>query len=491
MQRLFYFFLAGIFLLTSCQQEDWLPGDHLHPESSKIDAARLYFEDAISRAASSGITMKNNTWSPGEITPEWKNAIYKKSGQYEFLFIPVLAQNHYLAEERIARKSGMEYYRVRVSQFLAIRRNTGGDYSMVCFSLIPSKEYYRDNKNKVVEKFLESSSYYGDFTGRIVYHSVAGGTLMGVEKVGNGVFEWGFWKEEDTGPEEIRANFQKMFENISVFQVISTRGPIYDGGMLEEAECIYCQKCHKQVEPGHVCSSQEEQKEDSPEGNVSGGDKGAGESWVGGSTGGTGSTGGGGGGGGIIGGGGEIILRNIDLTDKNKFISFSTYNNCMSSCKDIMKNYNVPPGSSAHVYQLLFERNGVLEYYDRTNYRTIYQNAINCIDRHLNADRPIVVGVNHTIGRAINEGTTDHWIVVTGREYDEKLSQYYYIYIETGRNDAEKGCNTTANRLYYDEKNYTFKDKDGGNKHLIYDVTQVRPNDGKNLNETTPQPAKP
>lgn len=306
----FDFFLAGIFLLTSCQEEDWLPGDHLHPESSKIDAARLYFEDAISRAASSGITMKNNTWSPGEITPEWKNAIYKKSGQYEFLFIPVLAQNHYLAEERIARKSGMEYYRVRVSQFLAIRRNIGGDYSMVCFSLIPSKEYYRDNKNKVVEKFLESSSYYGDFTGRVVYHSVAGGTLMGVEKVGNGVFEWGFWKEEDTGPEEIRANFQKMFENISVFQVISTRGPIYDGGMLEEAECIYCQKCHKQVEPGHVCSSQEEQKEDSPEGNVSGGDKGAGESWVGGSTGGTGSTGstGGGGGGGIIGGGGNPFV---------------------------------------------------------------------------------------------------------------------------------------------------------------------------------------
>lgn len=37
------------------------------------------------------------------------------------------------------------------------------------------------------------------------------------------------------------------------------------------------------------------------------------------------------------------------------------------------------------------------------------------IDRHLDADRPIIVGVNHTPNRNINEGATDHWIVIARR----------------------------------------------------------------------------
>lgn len=126
------------------------------------------------------------------------------------------------------------------------------------------------------------------------------------------------------------------------------------------------------------------------------------------------------------------------------------------------------------------------------NYTTIYDNAINCINRHLDTDRPIIVGVNHSKEYGINEGTTDHWIVITGREYDTSQNQYYYIYMETGRDNIAEGCNITENRLYYDSKNYVFQDvKAGKNDSKKYDVTQVRPNDGNNLNETISQPAKP
>ena len=186
------------------------------------------------------------------------------------------------------------------------------------------------------------------------------------------------------------------------------------------------------------------------------------------------------------------ILPNVDLTNTKNFVGYNTSGNCMTGCQSIMNNYGVATGSSANVYQLMYERNGVLEYYDTENYATVYDNAINCINRHLDADRPIIVGVNHTVNKNINEGATDHWIVITGRGYDETQQQYYYIYMDTGRSRASDGCNTTNNRLYYDSDNYTFRDDAAGTQDKKqFDVTQVRPNDGENLDETIKQPAKP
>ena len=206
----------------------------------------------------------------------------------------------------------------------------------------------------------------------------------------------------------------------------------------------------------------------------------------------------GGGGGGS--GGGETspdtgegtILPDIDLTNQDHFVGYDVSGDCMAGCRSIMANYGVATGSSANVYQLLFERNGNLEYYNTQGYETVYDNAINCINRHLDANRPIIVGVNHTLGRNGNEGATDHWIVIAGRGYDTTQQQYYYTYMDTGRyaSSAAAACSTIDNRLYYDSDNYTFRD-DANYNQLALDVTQVRPNDGQHLNETIAQPAKP
>ena len=166
----------------------------------------------------------------------------------------------------------------------------------------------------------------------------------------------------------------------------------------------------------------------------------------------------------------------------------------MKVCQAIMANYGVATGSSANVYQLLYERNGNLEYYDIQGYETVYNNAVNCINRHLDANRPIIVGVNHTLNKNINEGATDHWIVVTGRGYDTTQQQYYYTYMDTGRyaSSAAAACSTDDNRLYYDSDNYTFRDESAGTRGLrVFNVTQVRPNDNQNLNETISQPERP
>ena len=98
------------------------------------------------------------------------------------------------------------------------------------------------------------------------------------------------------------------------------------------------------------------------------------------------------------------------------------------------------------------------------------------------------MGVNHSTTRIINDDhVTDHFIVITGRGYDQNVGQYYYIYMETGRYQAHanEGCDTMTNRLYYDPTALTFQDPIAGAYNtLIYDVSQVRPNDGINLEET-------
>lgn len=194
------------------------------------------------------------------------------------------------------------------------------------------------------------------------------------------------------------------------------------------------------------------------------------------------------------GGGGETeetIKSDIELMDENNFVGYDVSKNCMAGCKAIMDNYNVGYGGPNHVYQLLVENDGELVHYG-SDHVTNYTNAINCIDRHLDANRPIIVGVNHTPRQNINEGATDHWIVITGRGYDKSQAMYYYTYMDTGYSTARASdaCNTTNNRLYYDPTKQTFRDNEDRRGRQL-DVTQVRPNDGQNLKETITQPARP
>ena len=177
------------------------------------------------------------------------------------------------------------------------------------------------------------------------------------------------------------------------------------------------------------------------------------------------------------------------MTDVSKFVGLDlASNNCWAACTLIMQNYGIPPGSRLHVYRLLAENQTTGELYHYGNNPTDnYARAIACIDRHLDAGRPIVVGVNHSPQRGINENVTDHFIVITGRGYDANRGMYYYTYMETGRYQAhaDEGCDTMTNRLYYDPTTQTFQDPIAGAYNtLIYDVSQVRPNDGINLEET-------
>lgn len=174
------------------------------------------------------------------------------------------------------------------------------------------------------------------------------------------------------------------------------------------------------------------------------------------------------------------VKKNINLGDSEKFVAYNTngVTNCLDLCKMILKNYGITSyGSSSNIFKLMCEKNGKLIHYGN-DVKDNYKNAINCIDRHLEAGRPIIVGVNHTLNNKINEGTTDHFVVIYGRGYDKKLDCYYYNYYEVGKNDIKNGYNNEENRFLFQDDKYFFDEKSERNDKARFDVTQVRPNDG-------------
>ena len=118
---------------------------------------------------------------------------------------------------------------------------------------------------------------------------------------------------------------------------------------------------------------------------------------------------------------------NINLGDASKFVAWGTngMKNCLDHCKMILNNYGLTSyGSSATAIQLLKESDGKLVYASDNPEKT-YWSAVDCIDRHLEAGRPIIVGVNYQLGNKYNEGTTDHFVVIYGREGYTYLAKLY------------------------------------------------------------------
>lgn len=172
----------------------------------------------------------------------------------------------------------------------------------------------------------------------------------------------------------------------------------------------------------------------------------------------------------------------IDLGDENKFVPYGTNNekNCLDLCKSIMKKYGLKEfGSPNNVFKLMYENNGELKYYGN-NIRENYKLATQCIDRHLENGRPIIVGVNYELNRKINEGATDHFVVIYGKGFDESLNCFYYTYYEVGRSSILNGYNNDLNRLIYvdSDEPLLYNPKSNLCSKKRYDVTQIRPNDG-------------
>jgi len=146
---------------------------------------------------------------------------------------------------------------------------------------------------------------------------------------------------------------------------------------------------------------------------------------------------------------------------------------CWRACQVILGNYNVTGGqlkNNKALYQVAIEKDNelVVDY-------SVARKAINYLDKQLEMEKPILVGVDHTYkykGGFNNDLSTDHFVVIIGRGIDDKGE--YYLFYEVGTSYKAKG--TSDNNKLYLQEDYSLKGPTVYKPSHVYILTQVREN---------------
>ena len=180
--------------------------------------------------------------------------------------------------------------------------------------------------------------------------------------------------------------------------------------------------------------------------------------------------------GGSIGGGGgsgspsrPTQLPTIRLTfSASNYPGYGNGLDCMGVCKVIL-NKMLGSWNEVQRYQLYKEKtDGSLQLVGNPT------TAFEMMNESLEQKKPLLVGIHYRQGSPNSDETTDHFVVIIGRGYDDNRQQYYYNYIETGRyKESANEALSNKNRLYYDVEKGTFSGEKW-NKRAIYNIVQIR-----------------
>jgi predicted chitinase len=177
-------------------------------------------------------------------------------------------------------------------------------------------------------------------------------------------------------------------------------------------------------------------------------------------------------------------VLHFDLTDKVKWQTQfdpkwgdSKAQNvaCKKTCDDILNKNGLTSTSKLSKYQTALENSNHTALIIDTEES---KRGIKYLDLQLQAGNPVQVGVDHDLnykGGTLNEGTTDHFIVIVGKSCEN--GKIYYRFYDVGTRHESKGA-STDNRLYLNTSNYSLKGKTAYNNH-VYTVTQIRNNKKK------------
>ncbi|KFE96950.1 glycoside hydrolase family 24 protein [Chryseobacterium luteum] len=149
---------------------------------------------------------------------------------------------------------------------------------------------------------------------------------------------------------------------------------------------------------------------------------------------------------------------------------------CKKTCDDILNKVGLASTSKVEVdkYQTAMENKNHTSLIINTS---VSKEAIQYIDDQLNDEKPVQVGVDHALnykGGALNEGTTDHFVVIIGKGCDN--GKIYYRFYDVGTKYENKGASKN-NKLFL-ENDYSLKGTTVYSGQT-YTVTQVRKNKKK------------
>ncbi|MEM9858213.1 MAG: RHS repeat-associated core domain-containing protein [Bacteroidota bacterium] len=152
---------------------------------------------------------------------------------------------------------------------------------------------------------------------------------------------------------------------------------------------------------------------------------------------------------------------------------------CWTAAKMMLDNTSYSSGGSSEVYQMALEH--------KTNSELVHDQentneGIRNIWDHMEAGRPVQVGVHHEYKKGINwDKSTDHFVVLTKMKFDSQREEFYFEYYDPGTVSENKGTSAN-NKLYLTKEGSTYivKALSTGNPALPigkkYVVTHVRPN---------------
>ena len=107
--------------------------------------------------------------------------------------------------------------------------------------------------------------------------------------------------------------------------------------------------------------------------------------------------------------------------------------------------------------------------------------AISYIQGQLEQGVPVMIGVDEGVRQNINEGTTDHFLVIVGQGNDEKGN--YFVVYDNARHSTEEGT-SDKNRIYFKEDGRLYGEMPRpNNRYVPYTISQVRPTTRKKKNK--------
>ena len=158
---------------------------------------------------------------------------------------------------------------------------------------------------------------------------------------------------------------------------------------------------------------------------------------------------------------------------------------CKRACDIILNNVGLASTTSADILHQVAREDKTSTSKDQSVYLKIdtdvAKRSIDYIDEQLELGHPVLVGVDHTFDRKNSAGnplnsddTTDHFIVIIGRGYQDDKA-YYLFYEVAAKVEDEMLGKSDSNRLYVHE-DYSLRGIPATNTSRNYVVTQVRKN---------------
>ena len=130
--------------------------------------------------------------------------------------------------------------------------------------------------------------------------------------------------------------------------------------------------------------------------------------------------------------------ENVDNTNQKYWVGWTAGGyDCLKASNKILENYGITKStSSAEAIHIAKYKKKEFSYgADNTNSKA-FEDAIDIIDKHVDAGRPIIVGVFYPGYTSQNTDGTTHFVVITGR------INGCYRFMDSATDDISKGCSS-------------------------------------------------